>query len=44
LRHFSLYDRVSSRLVLGENIAQTAQFVSSGAADIGIIAQFGGIG
>jgi len=38
LRHFSLYDRVSSRLVLGENIAQTAQFVSSGAADIGIIA------
>jgi len=38
LRHFSLYDRVASRLVLGENIAQTAQFVSSGAADIGIIA------
>jgi molybdate transport system substrate-binding protein len=38
LRHFNLYDRVASRLVLGENIAQTAQFVSSGAADIGIIA------
>src|SRR5215471_12975349 len=38
LRHFSLYDRVSSRLVLGDNIAQTAQFVSSSAADIGIIA------
>jgi len=38
LRHFNLYDRVASRLVQGENIAQTAQFVSSGAADIGIIA------
>ena len=38
LRHFNIYDRVSPRLVLGENISQTAQFVSSGAADIGIIA------
>jgi molybdate transport system substrate-binding protein len=38
MRHFNIYDRVSSRLVLGENISQTAQFVSSGAADIGIIA------
>jgi molybdate transport system substrate-binding protein len=38
LRHFSIYDRVASRLVLGENISQAAQFVSSGAADIGIIA------
>jgi molybdate transport system substrate-binding protein len=38
LRHFKIYDRVASRLVLGENAAQAAQFVSSGAADIGIIA------
>jgi molybdate transport system substrate-binding protein len=38
LRHYNIYDRVSPRLVLGENIAQTAQFVSTGAADIGIIA------
>jgi molybdate transport system substrate-binding protein len=38
LRHFNLYDRISSRLVLGENIGQAAQFVSSGAADIGIVA------
>jgi molybdate transport system substrate-binding protein len=38
LRYFKMYDRVESRLVLGENISQTAQFVSSGAADIGIIA------
>jgi DDE_Tnp_1-associated/Bacterial extracellular solute-binding protein len=29
---------VRDRLVLGENIAQTAQFVQTGAADIGIIA------
>ena len=33
-----LYDRVKSKLVLGENISQAAQFVQSGAADIGIIA------
>jgi molybdate transport system substrate-binding protein len=38
LRHYKLYDRVSPRLVMGENIAQTAQFLSTGAADIGIIA------
>jgi molybdate transport system substrate-binding protein len=38
LRHFNIYERVSSRLVIGENIAQAAQFVSSGNADIGIIA------
>ena len=38
LHHFNVYDRVSPRLVLGENIAQTAQFVSTGAANIGIIA------
>jgi molybdate transport system substrate-binding protein len=33
-----VYDAVQDRLVLGENIAQTAQFVQSGAADVGIIA------
>jgi molybdate transport system substrate-binding protein len=37
LKHFALYDAVSSKLVLGENIAQTAQFVQSGAADAGIL-------
>jgi len=30
---------VQDRLVLGENIAQTAQFVESGAADAGLIAR-----
>jgi molybdate transport system substrate-binding protein len=37
LKNLGLYERVQSRLVLGENVAQTAQFVQSGAADIGII-------
>jgi molybdate transport system substrate-binding protein len=38
LKSLNVYDRVKDRLVLGENIAQTAQFVESGAADVGIIA------
>lgn len=38
MEHFKLYDRVKDKFVLGENISQTAQFVQSGAADIGIIA------
>lgn len=38
LNKLGLYDRVREKLVLGENIAQTAQFVDSGAADIGLIA------
>ncbi|MFL5355904.1 molybdate ABC transporter substrate-binding protein [Archangium sp.] len=33
-----VYDAVKDKLVLGENIAQTAQFVQSGSADVGIIA------
>ena len=33
-----MYDSVKDRLVLGENISQTAQFVRTGGADIGIIA------
>lgn len=38
LKHENLYDKVSGRLVLGENISQTASFVVSGAADVGIVA------
>lgn len=34
----NMYENLESKLVLGENISQTAQFVESGAADIGIIA------
>jgi len=33
-----LWDELQPKLVLGENIAQTAQFVQSGSADTGIIA------
>jgi molybdate transport system substrate-binding protein len=38
LRHYQLYDKIKDKLVMGENIAQTAQYAQSGAADIGIIA------
>jgi molybdate transport system substrate-binding protein len=38
LRHENLYDKVSSKFVLGENISQTATFVVSGSADVGIVA------
>jgi molybdate transport system substrate-binding protein len=38
LKHAGLYDKVSSRLVVGENIAQAAQFVESGNAQAGLVA------
>ncbi|HZR59219.1 MAG TPA: molybdate ABC transporter substrate-binding protein [Terriglobales bacterium] len=38
LRTEKIYDKVSSKFVLGENISQTASFVVSNAADIGIVA------
>lgn len=38
LEHYNLYERLRPKLVLGEDVAQAAQFVQSGAADIGIIA------
>ncbi len=38
LKHFGLYDKVESRLVLGENVSQAAQFVESGNAQAGLIA------
>jgi molybdate transport system substrate-binding protein len=38
LRHYELYDKVSSRLVVGESIRQAAQFVESGNAQAGLIA------
>jgi molybdate transport system substrate-binding protein len=33
-----IYDKVQDELVLGENISQTASFVVSGSADVGIVA------
>ncbi len=33
-----VYDKVKDKIVLGENISQTASFVMSGSADVGIVA------
>lgn len=38
LKYYHLYDSVKNKLVEGENISQTAQFVLSGNAEAGIIA------
>ena len=38
MRHDAIYDKVKDKLVLGENISQTAQFVESGNADVGLVA------
>jgi molybdate transport system substrate-binding protein len=38
LKHYGLYDQVSSRLVLGENVSQAAQFAESGNAQVGFVA------
>jgi len=37
LQKLGVYEKVAPKLVLGENIAQTAQFVQSGAADLGLV-------
>jgi molybdate transport system substrate-binding protein len=34
----NVYERVKDKFVLGENISQTASFVVSGAADVGVVA------
>lgn len=39
LKTAGIFDRVKDKLVLGENISQTAQFVQTGNADVGIIAE-----
>jgi molybdate transport system substrate-binding protein len=38
LKHYGLYEKVADRLVLGENVAQAAQFVESGNAQVGFVA------
>ncbi len=38
LEHFGMKDKVASKLVLGENISQAAQFVQSGNTQAGLIA------
>lgn len=39
LQRSGIYDRIKDKIVLGENISQTAQFVQTGNADIGIVAE-----
>ncbi len=39
LKSQSIYDQVSRKIVVAENVAQAASFVTSGAADIGIVAK-----
>ncbi|MGA8764109.1 MAG: molybdate ABC transporter substrate-binding protein [Candidatus Sulfotelmatobacter sp.] len=38
LKHYGLDEKVSDRLVLGESVAQAAQFVESGNAQVGFVA------
>lgn len=38
MSRLGIYEVVKDKLIFGENISQTAQFIQSGAADIGIIA------
>lgn len=38
MKHVGLYEQVSNRLVMGENVSQAAQFVESGNAQIGFVA------
>jgi molybdate transport system substrate-binding protein len=38
LEYFALYDQIASKLVMGENVSQAAQFVESGNAQAGLIA------
>jgi molybdate transport system substrate-binding protein len=38
MRAAGVYDTVSAKLVLGENVAQAMQFVQSGSADAGLVA------
>jgi molybdate transport system substrate-binding protein len=39
LHQLGVYEQIKDKLVLGDNVAQTAQFIQSGAADIGIISK-----
>jgi len=38
MMYYKVLESVKDKLVFGENISQTAQFITTGAADIGIVA------
>jgi molybdate transport system substrate-binding protein len=38
MKHVGLFEQVSDRFVLGENVSQAAQFVESGNAQVGFVA------
>lgn len=38
MENYGVFDKVSSKVVQGDNIAQSVQFVDSGAADVGLVA------
>lgn len=38
LRHERLYAQIKDKIIMGENVSQTAQFVQSGSAEVGILA------
>ncbi|MGP8245928.1 MAG: molybdate ABC transporter substrate-binding protein [Bryobacteraceae bacterium] len=39
LRSLGVYDRIAPKLVIGENVSQTFEFVESGAAEAGLVAE-----
>jgi molybdate transport system substrate-binding protein len=43
MEHFKVYEQVKPKLVLGENISQTAQFAHSGSADLGFVSLAGAL-
>lgn len=38
MKYYGIYDKIKSKLVLGENVSQTAQFIVTGNAEIGVLA------
>jgi molybdate transport system substrate-binding protein len=38
LRTYKIYDQLKPKLIFGENIGQTAQYATTGAADVGVLA------
>lgn len=44
MQHLGVWDKLQSKLVMGENIAQTLQFVASTSADAGFVAKAGLMG